>query len=448
MTRFVPKLLVVGFLICSLITALALEVPLKYEKFAEKAQGFRPYGYSQFGKTTDPPKGEWKLPELKSKLPIYAMSKLGSKERLFILDRQKTDDKFYNRLYFDGNANRDLTDDRIIEGQFKAQPFMGRVVFPAVDTTVEVEGKSLPYSFVPTVYQYGVDTKGELSPKQIDESIYFHLSVNCCYTGSFELGGQAYQVVLSDSNGNGYFNDKLSFPKNVVYLQRTPLYPEGDFAYLTARDAATTGTLSYYDGQVCSDMVWLNGNLFDMGISIAEGKMMLTPSREKTFPLKLPMEVERLSFCTSDTTRSVMAFEPGKELQVPKGEYRLVSYRTHRKDQKGDLWSLNAMATKESPVAMVNARAGATLLFGEPYVPVAEVPEWSMQNFRQGNRQVELEFNVEGAGRELVTNLSHDSGNLTDIPLSKSSPNRPTEPSYRITKMDGTIVSQGKFQYG
>jgi hypothetical protein len=448
MTRFVPKLLVVGFLICSLITALALDVPLKYEKFAEKRTGFRPYGYSQFGKTTDPPKGEWKLPALKSKLPIYAMSRLGSKERLFILDRQKTDDKFYNRLYFDDNANRNLTDDPIIDGQFKAEPFFRRVVFPAVNTTVEVEGKSLPYSFIPTLYQYNVDSKSELSPKQIDESIYFHLSVNCCYTGSFELGEQTYQVALGDSNGNGYFNDKLSFQKNVVFAQRTPLYPEGDFVYLTAGDSATTGTLSYYDGQVCSDMLWLNGNLFDMSISTPEGKMTLTPSRGKAFPLKLPMEVERLSFCTSATKRSVMAYEPGKEIKVPQGEYRLVSYGTHRKDQKGDLWSLYAVATKESAVAIVNKRAGATLPFGEPYVPVAEIPEWSMQNFRQGARQVELEFNVEGAGKELITDLSHVSGNLTDIPLSRSSPNRPTEPGYRITKMDGTIVTQGKFQYG
>jgi len=41
------------------------------------------------------------------------MVKLGDEERLLIMDSQKTEGDFYNRIFFDANANKGLTDDPV-----------------------------------------------------------------------------------------------------------------------------------------------------------------------------------------------------------------------------------------------------------------------------------------------------------------------------------------------
>lgn len=428
--------------ICLVTTAFGLEVPLKYEKYPERPRELLPPGYRSLDKTTDVPQGDWKLPKLKSKLPVYAMVKLGNKERLLILDRKNADDSFYNRLYFDANGNHDLTDDPVIDGTVQMVQF-GSVSFPAIDTVVEVDGKLLPYSFRSQVYQFGVTKEGEVSAATIERNMQFNLSVNCCYRGQFSLDGQSYLVALGDSNCNGYFNDKLSLRQDVVYGERHPVYPEGDHIYLTTGEA-----LDYYGRQVCSDKVLLDGKLLDLAISTPESKLTLTPCTEKVATLRLPMETERLTLYAPDGKHSILMYKAGKEINIPPGDYRLLSYLTVSKDSKGDLWRLCAGGTEESPTVTVGGNGSATLPFGAPYLPFAEVPEWSKQNFNRGVSEVYLTFFIEGQGKELATDLSHTSGTLTDIPLSKSDSTRPKEPSYKIMKSDGTIVAQGTFAYG
>jgi len=62
-----------------------------------------------------PPAGDWKLPKFQSDRPLYGELKLGDGSQLFVLDKAKADDRFYNVLYVDQNDNRDLTDDKPID---------------------------------------------------------------------------------------------------------------------------------------------------------------------------------------------------------------------------------------------------------------------------------------------------------------------------------------------
>lgn len=69
----------------------------------------------------------------------------------------------------------------------------------------------------------------------------------------------------------------------------------------------------------------------------------------------------------------------------------------------------------------------------------------------RGNRsRVSLGFDIEGKAREFVTDLSHISGEQTQIPLSKEEDlgHRPQEPTYKIVKIDGEVVTQRSFRYG
>ena len=53
-------------------------------------------------------------------------------------------------------------------------------------------------------------------------------------------------------------------------------------------------------------------------------------------------------------------------------------------------------------------------------------------------------------GKEFLTDLSHITGTLTRIPLSKKKDlgHRPKEPTYKIIKAGGEEVARGSFEYG
>jgi hypothetical protein len=77
-----------------------------------------------------------------------------------------------------------------------------------------------------------------------------------------------------------------------------------------------------------------------------------------------------------------------------------------------------------------------------------EIPKWALQQFKFNPTSIRLEMLLLGTGSEKVTNISHISGDKTDIPLSERSKSNPREATYTISTMDGAIVAQGKFEYG
>jgi hypothetical protein len=177
--------------------------------------------------------------------------------------------------------------------------------------------------------------------------------------------------------------------------------------------------------------------------------MNLTPVSEGLSPLTLAADTERVSLYAEDGSCSLMAYRPGKTIMVPPGRYRLFAYQFLRRDLQGDLWQLIAGGTKESPVVTVDGSGDAVLKFGEPYVPVVDVPEYYLQEVRnRSGKQVQLSFNVEGAGRELLTDLQRISGISSRIKLSRADRNRPKEPTYMIWKTDGEMAARGSFEYG
>jgi len=84
------------------------------------------------------------------KATLYALVQIGEAKRLLVFARQKEGDDFYNRLYYDDNANGDLTDDKVFDGTIKKQEpptQYWEISFPSVDTTYQAGGKTLSYCF-------------------------------------------------------------------------------------------------------------------------------------------------------------------------------------------------------------------------------------------------------------------------------------------------------------
>jgi len=443
MSKFTATIIVLFLLLCFTASAFAVQVPLKYTKYPDGSKSFQPSGLVGLKKTTKPPAGEWKMPTLISEYPVYALVKIGDKKRLCVLDRQKKKDVFYNRLYFDANGNNDLTDDPVIDATLdRSNERRINAVFPSVDTTIEVDGKSLPYSFRPDVFTSRLNqtSNEKYMERNINRYVRFYLRVNCSYSGEFKVNGQSYRVVLGDRNGNGRFNDRFTFRRYDRITRRRPIYATGDNIFITSDKKIDSS-----DEQFCSDLLLVKDKLFKVSIRTAEGRLTLTPVTENLVVLNLPMKTDRISLFTEDGKHCLNMYRPDKEIKVPKGKYRLLKYTVLRKDEQGDMWSLSAGATTDSPLITVDGRGKSVLKFGEPYTPVVDVMELGGRSSR-----VLLYFNAEGKGKEFLTDLSHISGTQTRIPLSekKDLGHRPKEPTYRIVKASGEEVARGSFEYG
>ncbi len=437
---------------CVAATAIAVEVPLKYMKFPDKPETYFPSGMGRLKYTLDPPSGDWTFPEFGSSHPIYALAKLGDEERLLVLDRQKREDKFYNRIFFDANANRDLTDDPVIDGMIESVP--GRqyevVKFPVVDTKIEVEGKSLSFSFRPDFLgRLTAFDEGKISEELLNKMIYLFLRTNCMYRGKFEVDGESYHVYLSDTNCNGLFYEKFALRKLERPIPgRLPIFSTGD-GFIISQDEE----IDAYDQQIVGDWLMVKDKLYEVSIDQAKEKISLTPVTQNLVPLQLAMQTEHLSMYTEGGAQFLMTCRPSKKISIMKGKYRLYSYKLLKKDDQGDLWSLSALATSETPWVTVDGSGDSVLEFGEPYVAAAEVPENRLVNVQgstTAQNSVFLLFTIQGQGNEDIRDLSHVKGEQTKIPLSEKEglTHRPKEPTYRILKPDGKIAAQGSFEYG
>ena len=125
----------------------AIEVALEYVRGPDEEDSDSPFlhrGELILENLDAAPPGDWKLPELLSERPLYALTSLGDDQVLLVLDRADAADPFYSRIYIDANANGDLTDDPLpveaaeewaVPGYFQAVP---------LDLTLKVGGKEVP----------------------------------------------------------------------------------------------------------------------------------------------------------------------------------------------------------------------------------------------------------------------------------------------------------------
>ena len=431
--------------------SLAVEVPLKYDRFPDNRQGQPQSGFLNMQLFYDLPAGEWVVPELKFEHTLYMFVSIGDTKRLCLFDFQKKNDPFFNRLYFDSNGNRDLTDDAVVDGTLNSSGGNRyfNTQFPAIDTKVTIDSVQLPYSFKP--YISGQIISGSASSKNNQNTrlnfpgIHCYCFVNCSYSAEFKVDGRNVHIILGDMNGNGRFSDRFTKPQQGANTspRRRPIYSPGDRIFLSNGDKSENTT-----GLICGDFLVVNGKLFEMDISTVKGILTLIEITDGLVPVKLAMDVEQLSLYTEDTGQCVNAYQPGETINLPPGSYRILSYQAFRNDKQGDRWRLNAAGTYESLFISVTPNSSPVLEFGEPFVPLVDINA----NIRNSGiaSQVPLYFNIEGKGKEFVTNLLHISGDKTKLNRSKirGREHYPKEPSYRIVKSDGEVVASGSFEYG
>lgn len=427
----------------------ALDVPLTYVQYTDDWEGFRVYGGTPVDVSGKAPTGEWKLPELKGKLPLYALLQLGAREHLLILDRTNENDSFYTRLHLDANANRDLTDDSPIALDSPAETYenQGGASFGPLDANVsykgQPEGTTSPVHMSFSVNTWNYNELMALSPDsgEFRNLIHVYLSVQCAYQGTLvSESGAKYSIALGDSNGNGTFGDMISTGNEPMKRELSP-----DVFFITAGELR-----EYGDSLMMGRQLLLEGRLYDVNVDIPQKRLTLTPTTKPLVPAKLAAEAEHVLLRALEPadTQSIMMFRPGKNPKIPEGKYCPYGYQLIQKDAKGDTWRLRAVPMG-NPAAVSVTAAGGTIEFGEPYTPVISVDPNSLAAMKRGETTgVHLVFQLEGQSKERVVDLRHTEGTKTDIALSQKSSDRPQEPAYRVVTDDGEVVAQGSFEWG
>ncbi len=422
----------------------SLQVPLKYEIRTDE-RGYFPHGYQSGEVKLVKPEGKWILPDLVAAKPAYTTVTLGDNEYLLVFDTRNRSDRFYNRLYFDANANRDLNDDPVITATMTPEAadsdaFFAR--FQPIEITVAVGEARLPYRFIPTLYCFLGDRSKAPTEEPNLRNMHFNMQTACAYRSSLTLDGTAYDIWLGDSNGNGNFQDQFK----IVNLARPEgrVYATGDTLYVLKAGEP----LSYESGQILGDHLVLRDRVFRVAVNVAEGKMDLTPVTENLATLKTPAKLDYLELYTEDGSKAVMLFDPVREARLPASRYRLSTYRLQVSDEQGDRWALRAMGGSKGPVLFADAGRTVSITLGEPFSPVVEVSEHSRQDVLRGASTVSLEFYVRGAGDEYVVDLRRVSGHSSKIAMSSKNTSLPAEPTYKVVNDEGEVVTSGKFEYG
>ncbi|HPB32517.1 MAG TPA: hypothetical protein PLB62_13765 [Candidatus Sumerlaeota bacterium] len=445
-----------SILILSLVAGLAqasdaIEIPLNYVSYpAKRTPTFLPLRASEMEVLVTAPPGNWKLPELKSKNPVYALVKLGDTERLAIFDRINSEDQFFTRVHLDINANGDLTDDAPLDQIF------GRAVenafyqanFSRTDFTYRIGEKILPnnINFKAVFYIDPSRANQGFTRETLKNNLNLTCWIHACYEFKLNLGADTWNGLLYDVTGNGLYNDVPVFPENLKDLNG-PVYPESDEVYL-ARNRKCIAD----DAIPLGSQLLIRGTLYNVSVCLPVGKMILTPRTDNLVPVRLPVETDKLMLYDEASKHSISMVLPELCVNIPAGRYIPAQYSLLRREPDGPQWRLSAFCSSQTPALEINNAESAVLKYGEPFGASILVLPWTCSAFVAGEIQhISIDMQSHGAGLEIVTDLSClavPGEKPSRIPLSMRSPSRSREAVFTISEPDGRIVKQGTFEYG
>jgi hypothetical protein len=457
--RKIRRWLLTGALACVALAratpapAPATEATLRYT--ADSTQGAFASG-SMCPLQVAPPAGDWKLPKFQSDRPLYGELNLGDGSQLFVLDKAKADDPFYNRLYVDQNGNRDLTDDKPLAAGEQPNGLpqnYGYATFPSVDLTYRLGKDAYPYRFMLRLQASQLQRLSQVpwTDQNLQGMIYAIRTTQCGYEADLDLDGRRLHVVLVDNNCDGRLGAKIAKPTAANRSSMASLLSSQTPDNLFIGEEGQK--FAYYDQQTLAETLVVGDKTYRVKADLPGKKLTLTPITENLGVLKLPGEFERLTL--SSNGQAVSLYKPASQISLPLGSYRMAGYTLTRKDDQGDLWQLVASGSGSTTLPSVTIGAQpAELKAGEPIVMQVEASLSGGGSgllgalLGGGSSNAALRLVLQGQGGETISDVSRVSGNKTQIPLNPPSGPRPKAPSYKVVTAQGELVTQGNFEYG
>ena len=310
--------------------------------------------------TTNPPPGV-ALPKLKA--PAYfarwetPMDPAGGRWMCF--DRTHKSGP-YDRLFIDSTGNGRLDDKTPVPAQLDSN----QAYFPATPVIFKGEDGPITYHLVLRFYQY------ENNQAQL------LVAAGGWYEGMVNFDGVKRRVQLIDGNVNGTFNDRAADPYACDRIQ-----VEGD----------ETGE------RFLGKLLEVDGKFF--AVEVARDGAFIKVQKADNIVLGAVHVPENVSeFTAFGTNGHFMRSPTNGEFTLPVGQYRMVRWTIHRKDQNGAAWTLSGYDFPDTANFEVAAGQPATLDIGEPVRAELKANE-------EANRQITFRLNFVGHQKESIEML-------------------------------------------
>ena len=413
-----------AFLFC--VSGAALEAPLIYEKLEVP---FQMDGGLYFESLLKPfPGTDWKAPALVSERPLYLVFPLDG--RLLIVDRERKEDGFYNRVYFDANGNRDLTDDTPVAGECNDSSQVPQATFRAIAFSAPVGG--LNYGFDLRVSQ----VKPGSITSFIDRLAGGHgeeptaaAKTACCYAADVEVEGAKYHIRLIDANMDGQFKAAASSG------------PASQEQTLDTIMVERVGESNEPTWQTLGSYLAIGQSVFKFLPDVAAGKLVISPVEGDTGRLKIADTFETLTLLKNapPPAEFVMMYRPAGSLPLPCGAYTLVQYDLFAKDPSGALWVVSTKGQCQATRLTLEKDKEIDAPFGQPLTARA-VADPTLHSGFFWRKYAALNLVAQGAGGEQLQRLP--------LKLDEGLFAAEKPPNYRVLRGDGEVVAQGAFRYG
>jgi hypothetical protein len=347
-------------------------------------------------------------PSYTSQTPIRGVARFGSQEYGFAFDMVGKASG-YNKLYFDLDGNGDLTDDKPVTAisAVSVGPGLSQSQFPRVDLKLDVKGRTVECSFLPSLLCRG---------NQGDAYATVTLYSAAVREGSITQGKKRTKLMLLDHNSNGVFDDAVSVrPDGSV--------AEGDLLLINPSPKKQGGIGG--DRNFVNKVVCVGREFYRMEISTSGDSLKLTPTKLSMGCVTNSSLAYSAMLSSPEFGVVMVSGAKDQKISLPEGEWKVLSYSIEAPALKT---LLAATFGGDAPSTTVKKGTTAKLPFGAPLRAVVTAARG------QGNN-VALSLSILGVGGERCTNLIVNG-------------NRPPKPKFVIKDKDGKTVHQGVFEWG
>jgi hypothetical protein len=360
-------------------------------------------------------------PDYAAPVPFVAVAELDSNEYAFALDAVGKKPDCYNQLYFDVNGNGDLTDDKPLDAVDVAGSAAARFVqarFPRVDLSIDGEGVETDHALL-----ISVCWRRDASSEYASASLY----AGAVREGQIGQGRKKIRLVLIDHNSNGRFDDRVSIRRRGSRL----LVSEGDLLLVNPnpKNRLSADATMGRDRHFVSETICLGKNFYKLDIAPSGDRLTLEPTELAMGYVTNGSPAYRATVYSDSYGVLMISGVGGERIPLPEGEWKLASYAI---DATGYTGGRRTAVTAELPndpePVRVDKDKTVALMFGAPFHPVVTAS-------RRPDGKVSLSLSIVGVGGERCTSFYVNG-------------RRPPEPRFEVRDADGSVVHQGKFEYG
>jgi len=288
---------------------------------------------------------------------------------------------------------------------------MSQSQFPRVDITIDVKGKPIECSFLPSLLCRASQGDGYATAS------FYSATVR---EGYITQGKKRTKLLLLDRNSNGLFDDAVSIRPDGSIV-------EGDLLLInpSPKKRGSADSDMGRDRNFINKTVCIGKEFYRMEVAPSGDSLKLTPTKFSMGCVVNSSPAYRATLFSPEYGVVIIGGTKDQKLPLPEGAWKVVAYSI---EAAGARTSMTAAFGADSPPITVSKGGTTKLPFGTPLRAVVTAARG------EGNN-VSLSLTIVGVGGERCTNLTINGS-------------RPPKPKFVIMDKDGKTVHQGSFEWG